>query len=142
MTSQEHLAALRDRVREALYGNEDIVFAYLYGSRMLDPELPGADLDVAVYLEPADVRQYVKRDKELTAMLVCRLHTDAVDLRIINVVPLVFQYRILKEGTLLFSRDERQRSEFEAGVMTRFFELKPYLDEYREMLGQRIRGAR
>jgi hypothetical protein len=25
--------------------------------------------------------------------------------------------------------------------MMRFFELKPYLDEYRRMLSQRIRGA-
>jgi len=81
------------------------------------------------------VREFVKRDKGLTAMLVCRLHTHAVDLRIINVVPLVLQYQILKEGILLFSRDERQRSEFEAQVMSRFFEIKPYLDEYREMLG-------
>ncbi len=141
MTGIPHLAELPERIREALYGNEDVLFAYLYGSRRLDPDLPGADIDVAVYLKPADVKEYVRRDKELTALLVAHLHTDAVDLRIINVVPLVFQYRILKDGTILFSRDEQQRSEFEAGVMARFFELKPYLDEYREMLCLRIRGT-
>lgn len=84
----------------------------------------------------------MRRDKELTAFLVSRLRTHALDLRIINVAPLVLQYQILKHGTLVFSRDEQERSEFEARVMIRFFELKPYLDEYREMLGLRIRGAR
>jgi len=37
------------------------------------------------------------------------------------------------------SRDEMQRAEFEASVMLRFFELKPYLDEYRLMLSERIK---
>jgi hypothetical protein len=142
MTEIQDAPGLAERIRRVLYRDEDVLFAYLYGSLVRDPDLPGADIDIAVYLRSSDMKAYVRRDKELTALLVSHLHTDAVDLRIINVVPLVFQYGILKEGTLLFSRDEQQRSEFEAGVMTRFFELKPYVDEYREMLCLRIRGAR
>ena len=48
---------------------------------------------------------------------------------------------VLKEGTLILSRDEMERVEFETSVMLRFFELKPYLDEYRMMLSERIKGA-
>jgi len=50
----------------------------------------------------------------------------------------LLQYNILKEGILLFVRDERERVDFETRVMERFFELKPYLDEYKEMLSLRI----
>ena len=133
---------LAKQIRKALYRHEDILFAYLYGSALYDPNLPGGDIDIAVYLRPSDVRSYVRKDKELTALLVSRLHTDSIDLRIVNVLPLVFQHGILKESTLLFSRDEEQRADFETGVMTRFFALKPYLEEYREMLSLKIRGAR
>lgn len=70
------------------------------------------------------------------------LHTDAIDLRILNLAPVVLQYRVLRDGVLLFSRDEPLRSEFEAEVMMRFFQLKPYLEEHMEMLESRIRGGK
>lgn len=141
MSSQKQMEALLGSIREVISGAQDVLFAYLYGSRVQDPGLPGSDIDLGVYLKPSGIELYVRRDKELTALLVSHLHTDQVDLRIMNVAPLPLQYRILKEGALIFSRDELQRSEFETQVMTRFFDLKPYLDEYREMLVLRIRGA-
>jgi hypothetical protein len=38
-------------------------------------------------------------------------------------------------------RDEAERVGFEIKVMNRFFELKPHLDEYRQMLSSRIRSG-
>lgn len=142
MSRIQHPDDLTAQIREALNRDEDILFAYLYGSAVYDPNLPGGDIDIAVYLRPSNMKSYVRKDKELTGLLVSQLHTDAIDLRIVNVLPLVFQYGILKDATLLFSRDEEQRADFETGVMTRYFELKPYLDEYREMLSLKIRGAK
>ena len=85
--------------------------------------------------------EYSRKEAELTAVLVSRLGTDEIDLRILNVLPLVLQYHILKEGILILTRDEMERVEFETSVMIRFFELKPYLDEYWGMFSLRIRGA-
>ncbi len=134
-------ATLTGQLRESLHNAEDISFAYLYGSAAYDPALSGGDIDIAVYLKPADTREYLKKEADLTAFLISRLGTHKIDLRILNVLPLVLQYNILKEGILILSRDEIERVEFETSVMIRFFELKPYLDEYRQMLSERIRGA-
>jgi predicted nucleotidyltransferase len=135
------ISKLVGRLKRFLEKDKDIVFAYLYGSAVYHPYLPGGDIDLAVYLKPADMKVYIRKETELTVSLSSLLETDEIDLRILNVVPLVFQYSILKEGVLLLSRDEIQRAEFETNVMMRFFELKPYLEEYRLMLSQKIRGT-
>ena len=141
MTRIQHLALLINRLKQSLEHHKGILFAYVYGSAVYEPDVPGGDIDLAVYLNPSDMNEYVKKEAELTASLISLLETDQIDLRILNVLPLVFQYNILKEGILVLSRDEIQRTEFETDVMMRFFELKPYLDEYRLMLSQRIRGT-
>jgi predicted nucleotidyltransferase len=141
MTKVRKLGVLIGQIKECLDGQKDIQFAYLYGSTVHDPNLPGGDIDVAVYLTPAKPEKYSKREVELLAILVSKLHTDAIDLRILNMLPLVIQYGILKEGILVLSHDETRRTEFETSVMLRFFELKPCLDEYQRMLSQRIRGV-
>jgi len=141
MTKTQNHVSLIERLREALDREEDILFAYLYGSAVYHPNFPIGDIDVAVYLKPTDVKEYIRKEKELTAFLISKLHTDEIDLRILNGLPLALKYSILKDGRLLFSRDELERVDFETNVMIRFFELKPYLDEYRLMLSQRIRGA-
>lgn len=140
MAGLQSRQGLSERIREALCDEEDVLFVYLYGSRAADPEIPGSDIDVAVYLRPSEMQEYVQRDKELTALLVSRLHTHEVDLRIMNAAPFLLRYRILKEGTLIFSRDEGQRAQFEEEVMMRFFDLRPYLEEYEKMRDLRIRG--
>jgi len=141
MPKTKNPASLVEQLREALDREEDILFAYLYGSALYDPNPRIGDIDVAVYLKPTDMNEYISKEEELTAILISKLHTDEIDLRILNELPLVLKYSILKDGKLLFSRDELQRVDFETSVMIRFLELKPYLDEYRLMLSQRIRGA-
>jgi predicted nucleotidyltransferase len=141
MEKIQHPATLTERLRQSLEHDKDILFAYVYGSVVHDPDVPGGDIDLVVYLKPSEMKEYIKKEAELTAFLISLLETDEIDLRILNVLPLVLQYRILKEGILVLSQDETERVEFETSVMMRFFELKPYLDEYRLMLLQRIRGA-
>jgi hypothetical protein len=51
---------------------------------------------------------------------------------------LILKYSILRDGILIFSRDELERVDFDTTSMIRFFELKPYLDEYNRILFERI----
>jgi predicted nucleotidyltransferase len=139
MTSVPDFTSLTQQIRESLDDCEDILFAYLYGSAAYGPTRSAGDIDIAVYLMPATADEYLKKEAALTSLLVSGLHTDDIDLRILNVLPVVLQYDILKEGILVLSRDEMQRAEFETSVMLRFFELKPYLDECRLMLSERIK---
>lgn len=124
-------------IKEVIEKDREVLFAYLYGS-FVYVDLLGSDIDLAVYLKSADIKACIRKEEELTAALTIKLHTGKIDLRILNVLPLLLQYNILKEGIRLFVRDERERVDFETRVMERFFELKPYLDEYKQMLSLRI----
>jgi predicted nucleotidyltransferase len=141
MMKSHSVATLTEELRRLLEPDTDILFAYLYGSSVNDPDLFQSDIDVGVYLKPGDLKEYVKKEEQLTAFLVSHLHNDRIDLRIINALPLLLKYSILRDGILIFSRDELERVDFETTSMIRFFELKPYLDEYNRILSQRIGGS-
>lgn len=127
-----------DTIKKAIEKDSEVLFAYLFGSSVYHDEVFGNDIDVAVYLKTLDMMGYLEKEEELTAALVTSFHNDRIDLRILNVSPFLLQYNVIKEGLPIFVRDERQRVGFEITVMNRFFELKPYLDEYRQMLSSRI----
>lgn len=127
-----------DTIKKTIEKDSEVLFAYLFGSSVYHDEVFGNDIDVAVYLKTLDMMGYLEKEEELTAALVTSFHNDRIDLRILNVSPFLLQYNVIKEGLPIFVRDERQRVGFEITVMNRFFELKPYLDEYRQMLSSRI----
>ena len=61
MSNDNNPSNLIERLRKALRREEDILFAYLYGSAVYDPNLSIGDIDVAVYLKAADMKQYIKK---------------------------------------------------------------------------------
>lgn len=128
-------------IKKVIEKESEVLFAYLYGSSVYHAEVFGNDIDVAVYLKTLDMVGYLKKEEELTGALVTSLHNDRIDLKILNVSPFLLQYNVIKEGIQIFVRDELERVGFEVMVMNRFFELKPYLDEYRQMLSSRIRSG-
>jgi len=121
-------------LREEMDRKPNILFSYLYGSYAYDIIHSESDIDVAVYITPSEMNEYLKMEKRILSSLIDKIHTDKIDLRIINTLPLILQYQILKEGIPILIKDEQARVDFETQVMIRFFELKPYIDEYREML--------
>ena len=121
--------------------DREILFAYLYGSCATGAVHPGSDIDIAVFLKPSDIKDYVKKQEELTTTLVTALHNDNIDLRILNTLPFLLKYKVLKEGVPILIKDESARVEFETATMNRFFQLKPYLEEYNRMLLLRIQAG-
>lgn len=118
-------------IKKLLQRDKDILFAYIYGSYPTGNIHLQSDIDIAVYLKEKDTEYYLKKDNEF-------LVNDKFDIRILNVMPLVLKFKVLKDGKLLFSNDEPKRIDFETEVIDRYFELKPYLDEYDELLKERI----
>jgi predicted nucleotidyltransferase len=121
--------------------DEEILFAYLYGSHVFNTVHFESDIDVAVYLKASDIKKQIRKEEELTSTLVTKFHTDKIDLRILNSLPFLLQYRIVKEGIPILVKDASERVNFEIRVMNRFFELRPYLDEYYQMLSSRINSG-
>src|SRR4030065_244368 len=74
-------------IKEIMEKDEDVLFAYLYGSHVHNSIHFESDIDVAVYLNPSNIKKYIKKEEELTTLLIAQLHSDKIDLRILNVSP-------------------------------------------------------
>jgi predicted nucleotidyltransferase len=132
---------LLNNIKEVVEKDQEVLFAYLYGSSIFQSIPFDSDIDVAVYLKTSDLNSYIRTEDRLTSALITKLHKDKIDLRILNTLPLLLQYNILKEGIPIFIRDESEKIDFEVKVMSKFFELKPYLEEYKRMLSSRIEAG-
>jgi len=92
--------------REELSRRPEILFAYLHGSFVKGEEF--RDIDVAVYLAAPQDLAY---ELDLSHALRRRAGME-VDLKAIQDAPLAFQMAVLRDGLLLFSRDEEVRTDF------------------------------
>jgi len=121
MDNEKNRAEIFYILKKMMKKDKEVLFAYLYGSYVQDFVHLRSDIDLGVYLKPSNMNGYIKKEKELTIELVTKIHMDRIDLRILNVLPLLLQYNILKDGIPIFVRDDKERIDFETRVMKQIF---------------------
>ncbi len=96
------------RLADALEGREEVLEAYLFGSRAQGRQRPESDVDVAVYVDEARAEDGCWGYRAmLTTELMTALATDDVDVVVLNRAPALLYHRVLRDGVLLLSRDLR-----------------------------------
>lgn len=132
---------LIDSIKSVLEKDTDILFAYLFGSLIYFDTSIAGDIDIAIYLKPMELLDYLKKEEKLTSELITILKYDKIDLRILNILPFILQYNVIKEGILIFVRDELERIDFEVKVMNKYFNIKPLIEESQRMVYLRIKSG-
>ncbi len=99
--------ALIDSIKKYLINFSEIEFAYLYGSMAIGKEIPGSDVDIAIY-QKMQVSSYDLRMTEFKIEddLIKNLHPGKFDVRSLNDAPVIVIGKILNEGSLLFYKNE------------------------------------
>ena len=86
---------------------------YLFGSYARDKIKPLSDIDIAVLLRNSQAKKdYWDIKLGLLNKAMAILGTDEIDFVLLNEAPYELGYNILKEGRILFCRDEKERQEF------------------------------
>ena len=123
-------------VRSILVSSEDIVFAYIYGSFARGERV--RDLDVALYttedkdfLFAIDVAALLRRDTGFE-----------VDVTVMNHAPVALQFAILRDGLLLFSKDEALRTALIERVSRQYREYTHFRDLFLGAAGARSEQGR
>ena len=124
------------RLRRAFKGRERGVAAvYLFGSVARGESHAGSDLDIAVVLEPAPERgTYESLRLDLRAELESELGQE-IDFVVLNHAPPDLTHRVLRDSVLVIEPDPSARVRFEVRARNEYWDIKPYLDEYRRSSG-------
>ena len=119
---------LERRLAAFMAPRAEILEAYLFGSCATGRAQPHSDIDVAVYVDPSNATHSgFGYAAELTAELMSALHSNAVDLTVLNTAPPVLYHRVLRDGRRLLSRDLRRTTTREGYALSRYCDFVPQL---------------
>jgi predicted nucleotidyltransferase len=129
---EEFLEALR----KIFESEENILVAYLFGSRAKDLNTPLSDIDIAILLS-----EIPKSLLEFYLYMVNKLSEvvgDNLDLIILNVAPPMLKHQVIKYGKVIYTRNERERIIFESMAECEYLDFSRALRRYDECLIKQI----
>ena len=134
----EHLMA---KLRGRLAQETDVLVAYVYGSQARGTAGPLSDVDVGVLLldEGSD---HFRRRMDLTRAVADVTSQDAADVIVLNDAPIALCYRVLRDGRVILSRDERSRIRFFVRTVDRYLDMAPMRRMYAEGTRHRLAEGR
>ena len=133
--SPEQKQLVKAQIQDVLVSREEVLFAYLHGSFLLD--VPFEDIDIAVYLREDVVNdgEWLKTAFRLADSIERQVGLP-VDVQILNTAPRGMQFTA-SAGDLLLSRDE----EFRCNYLERLWlEVMDFDCHARRMLKEALRG--
>ncbi len=124
------------KIRNVIEKDNSILFAYLHGSFLESNNYN--DIDVAIYLkQEKGLTPLVMQEKEfkLSSMLEQKYRNTRFDVRTLNLAPPSFKYQVIKNGLLLFTKDEERLTDFEMSTIPHYLDFSIYRKRYlREVL--------
>lgn len=111
------------QMREELLSEQEVVFAYLYGSFVEEDAFH--DVDVGVYFKSVEPDKATVMALALAQRLSERVGLP-VDVRVLNLAPMSFLYHVLR-GRLIFSRDDAHLAEVIEHTACLYLDLAPLL---------------
>jgi uncharacterized protein len=116
-----NIAELLPEAFEYLRFEEDILFAYLFGSLAKGKSGPLSDVDIAVYC-----REHVslaEKKLDLLGNLAQILNTDEIDLVLLNKASLTLRMKILEHKKIVVDNAPFLRHRYESLTMREYFDF-------------------
>ena len=120
---------------EPIFRTHRVQLAYLFGSRATGQAGPLSDFDFGVLFHPTlSPAERFRRSLELSADLTGVLHTQRLDVVILNEAPPTIRFNVITQGRVIYNEDELVRVRFEAKTMSEYFDTEPLRRLYRARL--------
>jgi predicted nucleotidyltransferase len=114
--------------------DKDVLAIIVFGSRARGDDGPASDLDICLVLQPKDYSD-LKLSRKRLKYLKCS-SMPGLDIHIYQQLPLYIRKRILKEGEILFCRDEKVLYELAFRTVQEFEDFKHIYYSYLEAVAR------
>jgi uncharacterized protein YutE (UPF0331/DUF86 family)/phage pi2 protein 07 len=99
------------------------------------------DVDIGILMmDQIKADQFFDYQLYFLSELAKRLETDNIDVVILNQASLILKLQVIKNGQILFSRNEKQRVSFEAKAVMDYLDFKKFDEIQNQALGRRLHG--
>lgn len=104
---------------------------YFFGSRAVKRSVKNSDYDFAVLVDNK-ISKEERIDLRLALMDdLSKVFKVDVDVIVINdLTSLFFKYSIIKEGKIIYQKNDVETAEFESRIMGLYFDFQPFLEMY------------
>ncbi len=117
----DNIESLLPKAIDYLNSVSDIIFAYIFGSLAKGKPVPLSDVDIAIYLKKNSDVPSMKM--EILGKLNDHLHTDEIDLVILNTASLPLRMRIIENKKILVDKMPFFRHKYESLTMREYFDF-------------------
>ncbi|MBZ4687485.1 MAG: putative nucleotidyltransferase [Clostridiales bacterium] len=125
------------KVKEFFSKDNNIIAAYLFGSRAVGVAREDSDFDIAVLMEnvPDEAINYrIERAMELEKIL-----GKEVDLIILNNSSYILQFQVIKEGKIIYEKDADKRAIYQMHFLSRYYDYIRFFDFHSRYLCNEIK---
>ena len=113
-----------DEIGKIVFGFDDVRAAYVFGSFIHHDDFNDIDVALLIYREPDPYKRFkfeMRVARELERQIKPRFEFDV---KILNYLPIEFQYEVLKEGKAVFLRDRRKNVEYESELISNYLDFQ------------------
>ncbi len=131
-------AKIKEKIVKYFAKRRGVAAVYLYGSQARGEAKSDSDIDLAVLTTKRGRKKLSGLDSPqiIFPIDLTKLLGKKVEVQDLRTCRIDFAHRVLAEGKLLVSNNEKERIAFEERVLRQYFDLKPALDEYYKSLSE------
>jgi predicted nucleotidyltransferase len=123
------LKEIKEDLISFLKNREEVLLVYLFGSCLRGKFGKNHDIDIAILVDlkiyhTLDVKKPYGYEAEIIAELIHHLKNPLVDLTLLNKATPLLAYEVIHGGTVLLTRSEQLRIEFEISSLKRHADTK------------------
>ena len=124
-------SSIAERLRQRFeHDPGEAIAVYLFGSEARGTAGADSDVDVAILFGRRPAATLEGQPYGLAADLASALGRR-VDVVVLDTAPPDLIHRVLRDGIVLLDRERSKRIAFEVAARNAYFDLKPFLDRYR-----------
>lgn len=132
---------LHAKICDFCSARKEIILACLFGSRATGKAGPLSDTDLAFLIDRSlfDEKAYpYGYQAYLTAELMKILHSNDVDVIILNEAPILLKFNVIYNGRLVYCRSQKQWLDFYLKTFNEYQDFRPFIDVQNKYLIDRL----